>query len=209
MKRFNNWSIGTKVMSISMLTIAIIMAGMIFYYIPLVKNKLMDEKKGALKNVAEVVVTLAASYETRVKAGEMTLEEAQKRIVTNIKNLRYQGNEYFFVLNTSGKMVAHGVKQELVGKDASDDTFKDSHGKYFIKEMVALGKAKEEGFVDYYWPKPNQTVPSPKLGYVKMYAPWGWMVGTGIYIDDVNAQTNRMQWQIIIATILCAVVIMF
>jgi len=208
MKRFNNWSIGTKVMSISVLTIVIILAGMILYYIPLVKNKLMGEKKAALENVTDVVTTLMASYDSRVKAGELRLEDAQKMMVANIAKLRYDGSEYFWVLNMNGKMVAHGVRQELAGKDASEDIFKDPTGKYFVKEMVAVGKAKEQGFVDYQWPKPNQTVPSPKLGYVKAYAPWGWLVGTGIYVDDVNAEASKMQWQIITGTVLCAIVIL-
>jgi methyl-accepting chemotaxis protein len=208
MKRFNNWSISTKVMSISMLTIVIIMAGMILYYIPLVKDKLMEEKKGTLQNVTDVVITLMASLDAKVKTGEITLDEAQKRIATNIRGLRYEGSEYFFVINTAGKMVTHGVKPELAGRDMGEDIFKDSNGKYFIKEMVTIAKNKEEGYVEYTWPKPNQTVPSPKLGYVKLYAPWNWMVGTGIYIDNVRAETNKMQWQIIIATVLCAAIIM-
>ncbi|MDD3845215.1 MAG: methyl-accepting chemotaxis protein, partial [Syntrophorhabdaceae bacterium] len=208
MKRFNNWSIGTKVMSISVLTIVIILAGMIFYLIPVVKDKLMEEKKAALQNVTDVVITLMASYEARIKAGEVKLEDAQKMMVSNTAKLRYNGNEYFFIMNADGKLVAHGVKAELIGKDVSDNVFKDSNGKYFAKDMVAIGKGKGEGFVDYFWPKPNQTVPSPKLGYVKMYGPWGWMVGTGIYIDDVQAQTNKMQWQIITGTVLCAIVIL-
>ncbi|MDD3846738.1 MAG: cache domain-containing protein, partial [Syntrophorhabdaceae bacterium] len=99
MKRFNNWSIGTKVMSISMLTIAIILAGMLFYFIPLVKGKLMEEKKLALNNVADVAVSLMASYEARIKAGEVKLEDAQKMMVSNTAKLRYNGNEYFFIMN--------------------------------------------------------------------------------------------------------------
>ncbi len=208
MKRFQNWSISTKVMSISVLTIIIILAGMIFYLIPMVKGKLMEEKKFALQHVTDVMVSLMASYEKRVQAGEMTRDDAQKRIISNITNVRYDGSEYFFVLNTDGKLLAHGVKQELVGKNASDDLFRDPSGKYFAKDLVTVAKTKEQGFVDYQWPKPNQTVPSPKLAYVKMYAPWGWMITTGIYVDNVAAEASKIQWQIITGTVVCAIVIL-
>ncbi len=209
MKRFGNWSISTKVMSISMLTIAIMVCGMLFYYLPLVKHKLMEEKQQATKNVTELAISLMASYEARAKSGELTLEDAQKRMAAHIKSLRYEGNEYFFVLNNAGKMITHGIKPELAGKDMADDIFKDATGKYFVKEMVSVAKGKEEGFVEYHYPRPGQTQPAPKLGFVKMYAPWGWIVGTGIYVDSVHAEMNKMQWQIIIGTIACAIVIMF
>lgn len=208
MKRFGNWSISTKVMSISMLTIVIMIGGMLLYFLPLVKDKLLEEKKASIKNVTDVVLSLIGSYEGRVKAGEMTAEDAQKKIVSYIKALRYEGNEYFFIFTSAGRLVAHGVKMELAGKDVSEDVFKDSHGKYFLKEMLSVAKNKDEGFVNYEWPKPNQTIPSPKLGYVKLYAPWGWVVGSGIYIDNIKAEANKMQWQIIIATFLCALLIM-
>ena len=208
MKRFKDWSIGTKVMSISVLTIVIILAGMVLYFIPMVKGKLLDEKKASLRNVTDVVNTLVASYEARVKAGEIKLEDARKTIASDMKSLRYQGNEYFFIIGTDGKMVAHGAKPELAGRDVSEDIFKDSSGKYFAKEMVTIGKDKGEGFVTYEWPKPGQTVPSPKLGYVKLFAPWDWVIGTGIYVDDVEAETSKIQWQVIIATVVCAIVIL-
>ena len=195
-------------MSISALTIAIMVCGMLFYYLPLVKGKLMDEKKLAIKHVTELAESQMASYDARVKAGEFTLEEAQKRMTANIRAMRYDGSEYFWVLNNAGKMVVHGVKQELVGKDMGEDIFKDATGKYFVKEMVTIGKTKGEGYIDYHYPRPGQSQPAPKLGFVKMFAPWGWMVGTGIYVDTVHAEMNKMQWQIILGTVVCAIIIL-
>ena len=200
MKNFKNWTILTKIMSISIFTIVLIASGMMFYFIPLVGKKLMEEKETSIKSVVDVVLTLAATYDARAKAGQFTQEEAQSKILSDIKGLRYQNNEYFFVFSTNGKMVAHGVKQALVGKDMADDVFKDSHGKFFLKEMVEVSKDKGEGFVDYMWPKPNKTEPSPKLSYVKLFAPWGWIIGTGIYVDNVQAEISALRNKIMIAT---------
>ena len=127
MKSFKNWKISTKIMGISVFTIVLILSGMMFYVLPLMGNKLMEEKKMATKNVVEVATTLIAGLEAKVKTGDLKLEEAQKRAQEGVRSLRYQGNEYFFIMDTNGKMLMHGVKQEMNGKDMKDD--KDSHGK--------------------------------------------------------------------------------
>ena len=200
MRSFKNWTILTKIMSISIFTIVLIASGMMFYVIPLVGKKLMEEKESSIKSVVDVVLTLAATHDAKAKAGEFTQEEAQSKILSDIKGLRYQNNEYFFIFSTNGKMVAHGVKEALVGKDMADDIFKDSRGKFFLKEMVEVSKNKGEGFVDYMWPKPKETVPSPKIGFVKLFAPWGWIIGSGIYVDNVQAEISALRNKIMIAT---------
>jgi methyl-accepting chemotaxis protein len=206
MKKFKNWSISTKVMSISVLTIVIIVSGMIFYVIPLVKNKLMEEKKIATKDHIEIVETMLGSYDARVKAGEMKLEEAQKRAFTSIKAMRYGEGDYYFIIDGNAKMIMHAVNTALDGKEVGNE--KDPNGKLFFQEMAKIGKEKGEGFVDYWWPKAANAKPSPKISYVKMFKPWNIIVGTGIYVDEVEAETSKLRNIIIIATILCAVLIL-
>jgi len=145
MKRFNNWSISTKVMSISMLTIVIIMAGMILYYIPLVKGKLMGEKKTALKDHTDIAFTLVNSYQGKIKAGELKPEEAKRQALANLKAIRYSGDEYFFITDVAGKIVMHPINTQLDGKDMSNE--KDPEGKYFFREMSQL--AREKGCLLY------------------------------------------------------------
>ncbi len=206
MKSFRNWKISTKIMGISVFTIVLVVSGILFYLLPLVEKKLMDEKKNATKNVVDVAYTLVASFEARVKSGELKLGEAQKRAIASVKSLRYQGNEYYFINDMNGIMVMHAMKQELDGKSVMAE--KDSQGKFMFREMIEVAKSKGEGFVDYLWPKPNETRPSPKLTFVKSFTPWGWVIGTGIYIDDVNAEMSRMRTQIIISTVAIAVMIL-
>ena len=206
MKKFKNWSISTKVMSISVFTIAIIVSGMIFYVVPLVKNKLMEEKKIATKDHIEVVETMLASYDAKVKTGELKLDEAQKRSFASIKAMRYGEGDYYFIIDGNAKMVLHGVNAALEGKELGNE--KDVTGKYFFQEMAKIGKEKGEGFVDYWWPKAANAKPSPKISYVKMFKPWNIIVGTGIYVDEVEAETSKLRNIIIISTILCAVLIL-
>jgi methyl-accepting chemotaxis protein len=207
-KSFKNWKISTKIMGISVFTILLIISGILFYMLPLMANKLMDEKKAATKNVVDVACTYIAGMEAKVRTGELKTEEAQKRALEGVKSLRYHNNEYFFIVDSNGKMVMHGTKAELVGKDAKDDVFKDPHGKFFVRDMVEVAKNKAEGFVDYMWPKPNETRPSPKLSFAKMFSQWGWIVSSGIYVDDVNAEISKLRMQIIVGTIIVAALIL-
>ena len=78
----------------------------------------------------------------------------------------------------------HPVKPELDGKDVS--SVADPTGKLLFVEFVKTVEAQEHGFVDYLWPRPGQEKPQPKIAYVKGFAPWGWIVGSGVYLDDVN-----------------------
>lgn len=110
-------------------------------------------------------------------------EEARKQI----GSLRFgpEGKDYFFIIDTDRRMVMHPIKPELNGTDMA--TFADPNGKRLFAEMVKVSEAAGEGFVDYMWPKPGEEEPVAKLSYVKLFKEWGWIVGTGIYVDDINA----------------------
>ena len=205
MKGFKNWKISMKIMSISVFTIALITVGIMFCFLPLIEKKLMEEKKGMTKNVVDVACAVVASNEAKVKTGELKQDEAMKRALAGVKSLRYQGNEYFWIKDANARMLMHPIKPEMEGKDCAGD--KDAHGKLFFTEMARIAKDKGEGFVDYYWPKPNEAKPSPKLSYVKLFPQWGWIIGSGIYVDDVNAEISKMRYQILIATLGVAVLI--
>jgi methyl-accepting chemotaxis protein len=118
------------------------------------------------------------------------LEAAEQRFMEDAKKaiaqLRYgaENNDYFWINDMQAKIVMHPIKPALDGKDLSD--FKDPDGKRLFSEMVNVCKEKDEGFVDYMWPKPGHEEPVSKLSYVKLFKPWGWVVGTGIYLDDVD-----------------------
>ena len=118
------------------------------------------------------------------------LEAAEKQFKKDameaIGSLRFGrfGKDYFWINDINNQMVMHPIKPSLNGKDLSD--MKDSNGKYFFREFVRVCKENGAGFVDYLWPKPDFDKPVPKLSYVKLFDKWGWIVGTGVYLDDVN-----------------------
>jgi methyl-accepting chemotaxis protein len=115
-------------------------------------------------------------------AEQRFMEDAQKAIA----QLRYgpTNTDYFWINDLAPTMIMHPIKPQLDGKDLSD--IKDPHGKKLFVEFANVCRDKGEGFVDYMWPLPGHDEPVPKLSYVKLFNPWGWVVGTGIYLDDVD-----------------------
>jgi methyl-accepting chemotaxis protein len=171
------------------------MSGILFYFLPLVEKNMMKEKIDATRNVVEVAHKLIEGYQAKVKSGELKQADARSMALVAVKNLRYKGNEYFWINDLEPKMVMHPIKPELDGKLLSDE--KDPTGKRIFVEMAALAKDKGEGVIDYMWPKEGSSKPVPKVSYVKMVKEWGWVVGSGIYVDDVQAEIGRMKWRII------------
>jgi methyl-accepting chemotaxis protein len=206
--RFKDWGIFQKVMSISIILNVLMLMSAFFYLIPLVEQKLMEEKRNATKDVLDIAYTLIAAYDHRVTNKELTREQAQKNVLSLIEQLRYRDNDYFWINDLEPKMLMHPNFPELDGKNLSND--KDPAGKYLFVEMVNICKEKGEGFVTYMWPKPGTAQPVPKLSYVKLFKPWGWIVGSGIYFDDVQVEITRMKWNIIVATLISVfIVLMF
>jgi methyl-accepting chemotaxis protein len=150
------------------------------------RDALFEEKRLATKHVVEVAHGVLAAYAKEVDAGRLGLEAAQTQAKAMIKGLRYEGQEYLWINDMKPVMVMHPFKPELDGKDLSG--FKDPNGKALFVAFVDVVKAKGAGYVDYLWPKPGASAPVPKVSYVQGFAPWGWLIGSGIYVDDVEAQ---------------------
>ncbi len=129
----------------------------------------------------------------KAKSGELRTADAQKMALAAVKNLRYMGNEYFWINDLEPKMLMHPIKPEMDGKVLADD--KDPNGKRIFVDMAALARDKGEGVVNYMWPKEGSSQPVPKVSYVKLVREWGWVVGSGIYVDDVQAEMAKIKWR--------------
>ncbi|WP_027189173.1 methyl-accepting chemotaxis protein [Paucidesulfovibrio longus] len=205
-KRFRDWGIFAKVMSLFVGFLALVFGGMLFYYLPLFERTLMGEKQQALSDHVDVAWSVVAHYGTLESQGKLTLEEAQQRAIDDVRNMRYQGDQYFWINDLRPFMVMHPIKPELDGTDISGSA--DPNGKHLFVEMAKVAKAEGKGFVDYMWPKPGHDAPQPKISFVRLYEPWGWVVGSGIYVDDVAAQTQKLRWTILIPFIGCSLLVM-
>jgi diguanylate cyclase (GGDEF)-like protein len=189
--RFGNWPILPKIMTISAISVAVMLVVTFAYFIPLMESRLMEGKKSGTRNVVEVAYGIIAKYDKKVVSGDITYEAAKIMAIDAIRDLRYREREYFWINDLAPKMIMHPIVSELNGKDLS--TYKDPNGKLLFMEFVKISKAKGGGFVSYMWPKPGEQAPVPKLSYVKLYEPWGWIVGSGIYLDDVQEEIYQLK----------------
>ncbi|MCG8511585.1 MAG: cache domain-containing protein, partial [Rhodospirillales bacterium] len=149
-----------------------------------VRVNLMEDRKIKTQHVVDTVVTLVSYYQSMEVSGEVTREEAQKAAFAAVEKMRYDEKEYFWLQNLDNEIVMHPIKPALNGQNM--DGKADENGVKLFEEMVSVVKKDGEGFVNYVWPKPGSETAQPKVSFVKGFAPWGWIVGSGIYVDDVN-----------------------
>jgi methyl-accepting chemotaxis protein len=149
------------------------------------RKLILGERQTSVRQTVEIAHGLIAHQHALATKGLITEAEAKQRALDALRALRYSGNEYFWVNDMGARIVMHAVKPELDGKDMSDS--RDPNGKPLFKAFVDTVKAQGSGFVFYEWPRPGDVEPVPKVSFVQGYAPWGWIVGSGVYIDAVNA----------------------
>ncbi|AEF53984.1 methyl-accepting chemotaxis protein [Marinomonas posidonica] len=153
------------------------------------KTTLLNEKYAQTKHVVETATGVLTHFQALEESGELSRDEAQRYAMETIKGIRYAGTEYFWINDYNAVIVMHSVKPSLDGKDLAN--LEDPNGKKLFSEFVKVVKAQQAGFVDYLWPKPGSEQPVEKISYVQGFAPWGWIVGSGIYLDDVNQQFKQ------------------
>jgi methyl-accepting chemotaxis protein len=151
------------------------------------REELTALKKEYLKSQVQTAMSL---LETVAKDGNLSTEEKQKHAFALVKALRYgpESKDYFWINDLHPRMVMHPYKPEMDGQDLTDN--KDPNGKRLFVEFARVCKESGEGFVDYLWPKYGADKPQPKLSFVKLFKEWGWVVGTGLYIDDIDGMVN-------------------
>jgi len=142
-------------------------------------------KSGELRRLVEMAVGVTKSAHGRAAKGEISVDEAKKIAADEIGRLRYDGDNYVFVQTTDGRMIIH-PNPKMRNADLSD--LKDANGVYLVREMNAVAQKRGQGQVGYLWPKPGTEKPLPKVSYVIGFPEWGWVIGSGMWVDDIEAQ---------------------
>ena len=148
------------------------------------KDNLLEDRKTKTKHVVETVHGFLDHYYGLEKSGQLNRQQAQEAAKKAIESLRYDKDEYFWINDMNAVVVMHPIKPALNGKDLTN--LEDANGKKIFSEFVGVVKASGEGYVNYLWPKPGHDDPQAKVSYVKGFAPWGWIVGNGIYLNDMD-----------------------
>lgn len=206
-RKLKDLGIFYKIMGISVIMIVLIILWNLLYFLPQVERIMMTEKQNAVKDVVDVAFSTLADYDKRVKIHDIETGEAQMGAIKSIQQLRYRGSEYFWINNTEPKMLSNPGKTDLEGQDLSGFEDPKTKKKIFV-EMTGIAKDKKAGFYEYYWIKPGTKTLARKQSYVKYFEPWGWVVGSGIFLDDVNREISKFRWIIIGTTLICALIVL-
>ena len=182
----------------SILAICLFIISIYAIIIPAFEQNMMERKKEMINELTNTALSLIKEYDTDYQSGVYTLVEAKQRAAARIEQLRYGADrkDYFWITDLSPKMVMHPYRKELIGTDLTD--YQDPEGTRLFVEAVNIVKAREEGYINYIWQwKDDTTRIVPKLSYVKIYPEWGWILGTGIYLEDVKEEISTLKYRLL------------
>lgn len=195
-----------------LLSMLLFIATFFGYILPRVETHLMDKKREMIHALSEAAISSIKYYAELAENKTISLAIAKQQATSHLRNLRYgpDGKDYFWINDTHPRMIMHPYRRDLEGKDVTDT--KDPAGKKLFQEFLKTVKEKNGGgYVNYHWQW--QDDPSrvfSKISYIQEYQPWHWIIGTGVYVEDVRTQiaaiTERMTF--IFLGILCVIALL-
>ncbi len=156
----------------------------------LIEQSYMAQRRSELRSYVDLAVSIVRPLYEAGQDDEATRAEALRRLAA----LDYGSDGYFFVYDLQGRSLMHSRQPELVGQNLWD--LRDSQGRYTIRELIAGAQRGGGSYVEYEWRKPSLGTAAPKLGYVTAFPRWNWMVGTGLYQDDIQSTMDSLDRQI-------------
>lgn len=157
------------------------------FILPSFEQSLLDRKKESIRELIKTADSILHYYEAQVRSGVLTTPTAQEKALSLIRSLRYgpEAKDYFWINDMQPAMVMHPYRPDLEGRDLSN--FTDPAGKQLFVSFVDLVKKNSAGFEPYLWQWQDQPDKiAAKLSYVSGFQPWGWIIGTGVYLDDIE-----------------------
>ncbi|MBU1341096.1 MAG: cache domain-containing protein [Proteobacteria bacterium] len=167
--------------------------------IPLIEKNMMDGKREAIMHLTESAWSTLDLFYSKAQTGLISQEVARQQAISYLQQIRYgpELEDYFWVNDMTAHMIMHPYRRDLEGKGMLE--FRDPAGKQMFVEMVNIVKKQGSGYVDYLWQwKGNADKIVPKISYVKGFAPWGWVIGTGIYVEDVRQEILAITHKLIL-----------
>jgi len=197
-----------RILAPTLVAIALLLVPLFAYLVPAFEDALLSRKREMIRELTNSACSILEEYRQEAVAGRLSLAEAQAAAASRIQFLRYgrEGKDYFWITDLQPRMVMHPYREDLNGKDLSG--FQDPKGNRVFVAFADLVKGRREGYLEYVWQwkdDPGRLV--PKQSYVRLFEPWGWVVGTGIYMEDVQAETRALTGRIIRISLFLALVI--
>ena len=152
------------------------------------RTQTLESRKQSLQDIAAPIVASLDEFAAAAQSGELTTAQAQARSLDMVKSMRFGNDDYFFVYDLDLNAIGH-PDDRIQGRNLTD--MQDADGRYLLREARELVLTQGSGYLDYRWERLEGAVPSPKIGYLFLYEPWDWLVGTGVYVDDVDAEVQK------------------
>lgn len=188
MKTLRNMSISRRLWLILVVAVVMLLTlGLLM--LRQIHGDLYQAKAQKTQHVVETAAGILTYYQGLEAAGTLSREAAQQQALNTVRGLRYDQNDYFWINDLGPKMIMHPANPKLDGQDLSG--IRDPDGFALFNEMVTLAKAQGAGIIDYRWPKPGASEPVEKTSYIQLFKPWGWVIGSGVYIDDMQNEFMR------------------
>ncbi len=176
---------------------------------PQFEEAIINKKREMIKELVNSTKSILQKYYNDEKEGIITREKAQEIAISRIQYLRYgsDNKDYFWITDMHPRMIMHPYVTELNGQDLSN--YSDPSGKRLFVECVEVVKKHKQGYVEYMWQfKDDTSHILPKLSYVSLFEPWQWIVGTGVYIDDVKKEISALSSKLINTSVIISIIIL-
>ncbi len=163
-------------------------------FLPYFGQTLTDQKRENIREMTQVAWGVLYEANEEVQAGSLSFAEAQTLALSRIEDMRYGADlkDYFWVQDLTPHILMHPYRPDLDGQDVSG--FEDSEGKRIFVEFANLAQTQGEGYISYYWQwQDNPERIEPKESYIRLFEPWGWVIGTGIYVNDVQTEIANLR----------------
>ncbi|MBF8776252.1 methyl-accepting chemotaxis protein [Pseudomonas fulva] len=188
MKTLRSMSISSRLWLILVVAIAMLLVlGLLM--LRQIHGDLYQAKAEKTRHVVETATGVLKHFQQLEAAGTLSRDAAQQQALQVVRALRYDHEDYFWINDLTPRMIMHPANPKLDGQDLSG--IRDPDGFAVFNEMAALARQQEAGPVNYRWPKPGASEPVAKTSYIQLFKPWGWIIGSGVYVDDVQAEFAR------------------
>ncbi len=194
--KFRDWSIFSKIILVCVGSVTAFLLGINFLLMPTVEERIFNEKMLAVKSVTETALGVVKRAHTKLKGGGTTESSAKGSAMAILRELRHSGNEVIWIHDFDNKMVMNPANPAEFGKNLGE--IADPTGNKYFSAMTEIAKHQGGGRVDYLETPKEGEPPAQRLSYVMAFPEWKWVVGTGIFIDELKHELLLLRLKILV-----------
>ncbi len=190
------------------LAIGLFVTAIYAIFLPTFESSLMERKREMIRELTNSAWSILNGYYEDAEEGKISQSEAKEEAKRKIGMLRYgeEGKDYFWLQDLQPKMIMHPYRTDLNGKDLSD--FTDARGDRIFVQFANLVKKGRSGYVEYVWQwKDDPSRIEPKESYIKEFEPWRWIIGTGMYVEDVEREISRIERSLVLISVAITIIV--